>query len=112
MATPVEIVNEKTKEIMSLWESNRVEEFVATAYAPDACFSDKGVLYNGHDEILKGCQSNQGKPFEIDSTETSAPSDDCVIQTMLCTSQGEKREGKLTWHKVNGDWKITREEWN
>ena len=112
MATPIEIVKEKSKEILSLWESNRLEELVVTSYAPDACLSDKGVLYNGHDEILKGCQNFQGKPFEIDSTETSAPSDDCVTQTIVCTWGGEKREGKVTWQQVNGDWKITREEWN
>ena len=112
MATPVEIINEKTKAMKSLWESNRMEELVSTLYAPDAYISDRSVLYNGHDEILKACKIFQGTPFEINSAETSSPTDDCVTQTLAGTWEGNKREGKITWNNVNGDWKITREEWN
>ncbi|CAF2525858.1 unnamed protein product [Rotaria sp. Silwood2] len=112
MATPVEIVKEKSKEIMVLWTSKRMKELVTTCYASDACVSDNGVFYNGHDEILKACENLQDVKFEMTLVDASSPSDDCVIQTYACKWDGKDRDCKLTWKKIDDDWKITREEWN
>jgi len=112
MSTPTEIINEKTKQIKLLWDSKRMKELVTTSYTTDACLVDNGVSYKGHDEILKACEKLQHVSFDINLIDTSTLGDDCVVQTGTCEWDGKTRNGKCTWKKINGDWKITNEEWN
>ncbi|CAF0948212.1 unnamed protein product [Rotaria sordida] len=112
MTTPAEIIEKKNKEIMLLWESKRMKELTTKFYAPNACISDAGTSYNGHDEILNACEKWQDYKIEVTPLNTSSPSDDCVIQKCAGKWDGQDREGKVTWKKIDGDWKIVHEEWN
>ncbi|CAF2741480.1 unnamed protein product [Rotaria sp. Silwood2] len=111
MATLVEIIKEKSKQILLLWESKRIEKLLTTLYADDACFLDNGVTYNGHDELLKVFEKIQDIQFEVTSDEVSVVSDDSVIQALQCKWDGADRNGKVTWKKIDNDWKVTCEEW-
>ncbi|CAF2039071.1 unnamed protein product [Rotaria magnacalcarata] len=112
MPTPVQIVNEKGQQLLLLWKAKKIDEILATAYAPDASIVDGDITYKGHVEIKKlfeKPQSSEDVPIPIDTTATS---DDCVVQTLKGEYQGSAVVCKITWNKINGDWKITREDWS
>ncbi|CAF1286031.1 unnamed protein product [Rotaria sp. Silwood1] len=111
MTTPAEIVKEKLKEVVLLWNSKRGKEVVIKFYAPDACVSEGGVSYNGHDEMLNVYEKFQDVKVEMTPVDVSSPSDDCVVQKCACEWNGQDRTCTLTWKKIDGDWKVIREEW-
>lgn len=112
MSTSVEVVQEKSKLCISLWNDSLVSEYIKTAYATDGCMIDHGVTYKGHDEIIRIGEQGKGAKMDVISSNLSAMSDDCVVQMLTCKWGGEECHGKLTWKKIDGDWKITVAEWN
>ncbi|CAF4175156.1 unnamed protein product [Rotaria sordida] len=112
MTTPADIVNEKLKQVMLLWNSKRMKEILTKFYAPDVYALVDGISYNGHDEILNACEKMPEVKIEMTPVNTSSPSDDCVIQKCACKWDGKDRKCKMTWKKIDGDWKVTREEWD
>lgn len=112
MSTPVEVVTEKCNQLKLLWKSKQIDEFLADGYAQDACVVNDGTSHTGHEELKKLFEKFIEKDCEFTLVDTTAVSDDCVTQTYTPESESEISTCKATWNKVNGDWKITCEEWN
>ncbi|CAF3392456.1 unnamed protein product [Rotaria socialis] len=112
MSTPVQIVNEKAQQLLLLWKSKEIDKILATAYAPDASIVDEGIIYKGHVEIKKLFEQQGNSEDAPIPTDTTAISDDCIIQTLKGEFQGSPVVIKITWNKIGGDWKITHEAWS
>ncbi|CAF4328514.1 unnamed protein product [Rotaria socialis] len=112
MSTPVQSVLEKGNRLKLLWKSKQIDELLADGYAPDARLVDHGTTHKGHEELKKIFEKFMDEGSDYTIVDTTAVSDDCVTQRYKPECESVISTCTATWNKINGDWKITLEDWN
>ncbi|CAM4748686.1 unnamed protein product [Rotaria magnacalcarata] len=110
MSTPIQIVEEKNKQLHSLWESQQFDELLSTGYTPDASITDGKATYKGHDELKQAFEKLRCLDLQLIAMDTIA-SGDSIKQISTCQRGGAAATCTVTWNKVGADWKITNEHW-
>ncbi|CAF1536719.1 unnamed protein product [Adineta ricciae] len=112
MASPIDIIKEKHRRMILLWNSKKLEDIVTTMCASDAYLSEYGILRKGHHQILNALETHYSTTYKSSTIELLSISDDCFVETIAFTLGDRVGFCHLTWKKIGDDWKITCGLWS